>query len=136
MKLRITVHGTAYEVDVEILDAGEGFPTQALPKLAPPNHGLSSPVAAPAANSARTQPRPHASPSGSSLGNVNSPIAGTILEIKCKPGDQIAVNQELLVIEAMKMETSIAAPIAGVVQSVDVAVGDAVREGQTLIQLK
>lgn len=136
MKLRITVHGTAYEVDVEILDAGEGFPTQPLPKLAPLNHGLSAPTAATAAGSPRTQPRPHTSPSGSSLGNVNSPIAGTILEIKCKPGDQIAVNQELLVIEAMKMETSIAAPIAGVVQSVDVAVGDAVREGQTLIQLR
>ena len=31
MKLKITVHGVSYEVDVEILDAGEGFPASALP---------------------------------------------------------------------------------------------------------
>lgn len=32
MKLRITVHGVAYEVDVEVLDAGEGFAGAALPR--------------------------------------------------------------------------------------------------------
>ena len=38
MKLKITVHGVAYEVDVEILDAGEGFvPASALPPVAPSN---------------------------------------------------------------------------------------------------
>ena len=132
MKLRITVHGTAYEVDVEILDAGEGFPTNPLPKMTPLNHTAPTP----AATNGPVRPAPRSTaPSSQSHGNVNSPIAGTILEVKCKIGDKISVNQELLVIEAMKMETSIAAPIAGIVQSVDVAVGDAVREGQTLIQL-
>lgn len=136
MKLRITVHGTAYEVDVEVLDPGEGFPANPLPKLSPlttphqsgsqPQADLSKKVLTP------FTPRPVVD----SKGIVNSPIAGTILEIKCKPGDTIQINQELLVIEAMKMETSIAAPASGVVSSVDVAVGDAVREGQTLIHLQ
>ena len=75
-------------------------------------------------------------PSSDAGGAVNSPIAGTIIEIKCKLGDTVQLNQELLVIEAMKMETSIAAPVAGVVATIDVLVGDAVREGQTLMLLE
>ncbi|MBN1879499.1 biotin/lipoyl-binding protein [bacterium] len=133
MKLRITVHGTAYDVDVEILDPGEGFPSSPLPKIAPINQPVQASAlpGSPAKLSSKTPVS-----SGHAQGNVNSPIAGTILEIKCKAGDSISVNQELLVIEAMKMETSIAAPAAGIVKSIDVAVGDAVREGQTLIQLQ
>ena len=39
-------------------------------------------------------------------------------------------------IEAMKMNTSIAAPAAGRVRAVPVAAGDAVREGQVLVELE
>ncbi|HPQ39343.1 MAG TPA: biotin/lipoyl-binding protein [bacterium] len=134
MKLRITVHGTAYEVEVEVLDAGDGFPTSPLPKIAPVQ---TSPAGAPAAAPVKPAARPaHPQPSSGDAGSVTSPIAGTVLEIKCRPGDQISQNQELLVIEAMKMETSIAAPAAGKIRSVDVAVGDAVREGQVLVQFE
>jgi len=56
--------------------------------------------------------------------------------LKCKSGDTVSKDQVLVVIEAMKMETSIAAPTSGTIQSVDVAVGDAVREGQILVQFK
>lgn len=133
MKLRITVHGTAYEVEVEVLDAGDGFPTSPLPKVAPPQPSAPAPAAPPVKPAARPSAAP---PSGGSEGSISSPIAGTVLEIKCRAGDEIRQNQELLVIEAMKMETSIAAPTAGTIQSVDVAVGDAVREGQVLIQFK
>jgi glutaconyl-CoA/methylmalonyl-CoA decarboxylase subunit gamma len=136
MKLRITVHGTAYEVDVEILDPGEGFPASPLPRLSPLSTHQQPVSQQPADVSKKAQAPFTPKPIVDSKGIVNSPIAGTILEIKCKPGDSIHVNQELLVIEAMKMETSIAAPASGVVSSVDVAVGDAVREGQTLIHLQ
>jgi len=67
---------------------------------------------------------------------VTSPLAGTVLEVKCKPGDQVAQGQALLVIEAMKMETTIAAPVAGKVKAVSVAAGDAVRESQTLVEFE
>jgi len=130
MKLKITVHGVAYEVDVEVLDPGEGFP--AMPSVP----GARSQNANPAA--AHTPPvvpkSAGQSPAGS--GSVSSPIAGTILEIKCKPGDSVAKDQILLVIEAMKMKTSIAAPTAGKVKAVPVAVGDSVREHQILVELE
>ncbi len=59
-----------------------------------------------------------------------------MLQVKCKAGDQVEKGQALLVIEAMKMETTIAAPVSGRVKSVAVAAGDAVRESQTLVEFE
>lgn len=131
MKLKITVHGVAYEVDVEVLDAGEGFPAvapAARPKAKPQN-SAGTPSVPPAA--ASTGPT---SADGENGGSVTSPIAGTVVEIKCKPGDNITKGQVLLVIEAMKMKTSIAAPTGGKVKSIPIAVGDTVRESQILVE--
>ena len=135
MKLKITVHGVAYEVDVEVLDLGEGFPVQGghhLQRTKPVSNG----------NTAPTAPRPAApvaagtASNGNASGFVTSPIGGTILEIKCKAGDSATKGQVLLVVEAMKMKTSIAAPAAGTIKAVKVAVGDNVQEGQTLIEFE
>jgi biotin carboxyl carrier protein len=131
MKLKITVHGVAYEVDVEVLDIGDGFPPSAsLPKVKPRRQDPESTVPPPAP-AARGPQVPQLADGGA----VTSPIAGTILELKCKPGDQVAKDQILLVIEAMKMKTSIAAPTDGRVKAVPVAVGDSVRENQVLVEL-
>jgi len=131
MKLKITVHGVSYEVDVEVLDAGEGFPTPALPPR-PAGHAPAQDASAPPAPSKA----PAAHPPGDTVHTVASPIAGTVQEIKVKAGDAVRQNQTLLVIEAMKMNTSIAAPVAGKVKAVPVAVGDTVREGQTLVEFE
>lgn len=137
MKLKITVHGVAYEVEVEVLDAGDGFhagsPLAPLPKL------QSAPTPLPATRPLQPMSvaQTPASASGSSSGSiVASPLAGNIIEIKCKAGDSVAQDQVLLLIEAMKMETAIAAPAPGKIRSVDVAAGDAVREGQVLIRFE
>jgi biotin carboxyl carrier protein len=129
MKLRITVHGVAYEVDVEVLDAGEGFPARPLPAPARPAGGA-VPAAQPAAP-------PGATPSGvPPAGAVASPIAGTVLEIRCRVGERVEKDQILLVLEAMKMKTSIAAPLGGRIARLAVAAGDPVREGETLVELE
>ena len=65
-----------------------------------------------------------------------SPIAGTVIEVKCKPGDDVTEGQVLLVIEAMKMNTSISAPSAGRVKAVPVAAGDSVRENEVLVEFE
>ncbi len=131
MKLKITVHGVAYEVDVEVLDAkdemhGAASPLPPAPAAAPAVAGP-VPVVAPVGG-----PGPAALPQGGT-GGVASPIAGTVLEVKVKVGDKVEQGQTLLVIEAMKMETAIAAPGAGQIKAVLVAAGDAVRENQTLV---
>ncbi len=133
MKLKITVHGVAYEVDVEVLDAGDGAMQHGsgpLPVMVPapsPSRTAGSQVAAAA--------QPAAAPVGSTSG-ISSPIAGTVLEVKCKPGDHVAEGQPLVIIEAMKMETAIAAPGIGIIKAVLVAAGDNVRENETLVEFE
>lgn len=134
MKLKITLHGVAYEVDVEVLDAGEGFPS--LPSRPRQNSGSHSNgmTAPPPPPPSAAGPGP--SPASGKSDSVASPIAGTVVEIKCKPSDVVTQGQVILVIEAMKMKTSIAAPAPGKIKSVPVAVGDNVREGQTLAEFE
>lgn len=135
MKLKITVHGVAYEVDVDLLDAGEGFAPAAHHPRPERSGGSSSPgpetpqVKDPAAR------RPEGSTLRGAAGEVISPIAGTVLEIKCRSGAPVERDQELMVLEAMKMEASITSPTSGTIRSVEVAAGDAVREGQLVARI-
>ena len=129
MKLKITVHGVAYEVDVEVLDAGDG----AMQQYSSPVPAAPAPMAAPGGAPAMPASAAGPAPAGDG-GGISSPIAGTVLELKCKAGDQVTEGQALVIIEAMKMETAIAAPSAGTVKAVLVAAGDNVRENQTLVE--
>lgn len=135
MKLRITVHGVAYEVDVEVLDPGEGFPQgparAASNGLPPAPVGPRAGVAAPPG--AVPAPAP-VGPSGAASGVIACPVAGTVQELLCKVGDAVKSGQTVVVVEAMKMNTNITAPCDGVVKQVPVAVGDTVREGETLVE--
>ncbi len=132
MKLKITVHGVAYEVDVEVLDAkrDEFGSTGSLPaRPGSRREQAPAPAAAPAA-------RPQQSAPTATGSGVSSPIAGTVVEVKCKAGDEVTEGQELLVIEAMKMNTSIVAPVAGKIKAVLVAASDSVRESQQLVDFE
>lgn len=64
---------------------------------------------------------------------VRSPMVGKVLHVKTKPGDQVIKGQELLVIEAMKMENKILAPAAGLVKEVNTKEGDQTKIGQKLV---
>jgi biotin carboxyl carrier protein len=63
-------------------------------------------------------------------------MPGTILDVRVAPGQAVEAGQTLLVLEAMKMENEIAAPQAGVVDTVQAAKGAAVNSGDILITLK
>jgi biotin carboxyl carrier protein len=129
MKLRIKVENKSYDVDVEVLDAGElNRPVAAPVATAAPAAPAPAPAAAPA---------PAPAPAGPGGGNeVKSPIAGTILSIAVQPGDSVNVNDTLLVLEAMKMESNVAAPAAGVIADIAVKAGDSVQAGQILVTLQ
>ena len=76
-------------------------------------------------------------PSGSVSGNaVKSPLSGVILSIDCKVGDEVKKGQQLLILEAMKMENSIPADHDGKIIEIKVKTGDSVREGVDLIIIK
>ena len=64
-----------------------------------------------------------------------SPLAGTIVAVKVRPGQAIQAGEVVLVLEAMKMETSVSAPKAGRVVSVAVQASSQVRKGDPLLYI-
>ncbi|CAM5766983.1 3-methylcrotonyl-CoA carboxylase subunit alpha [Labrys miyagiensis] len=69
-------------------------------------------------------------------GRIVSPMPGLVLSVSTVAGDTVEKGQALVVIEAMKMEHTVAAPRAGRVRSVDVGVGDQVTAGAELVVLE
>ena len=75
--------------------------------------------------------------SDSTAGNqVAAPMPGRIVLVKAKPGDTVEAGQELLVMEAMKMELSLKAPRAGTIESIGAAASDFVEADTVLIKFK
>jgi 3-methylcrotonyl-CoA carboxylase alpha subunit len=64
-----------------------------------------------------------------------APMSGTIISVLVKPGEKVEKGKALIVLEAMKMEHTIAAPMAGVVSAINYGVGDRVPEGADLVDL-
>jgi len=64
---------------------------------------------------------------------VKSEITGCIWEVLVAPGDQVAAEDALLLIESMKMEIPVVTPVSGRVKSVNVSKNDMVNEGDDLI---
>jgi biotin carboxyl carrier protein len=60
-------------------------------------------------------------------------MPGSILTLLVRPGDTVAVGQELCVLEAMKMKNAIRASRGGVIASVEVSEGQTVAYGDVLI---
>ena len=107
-KYRVTVNGTAYEIQLEEM-------TGAAP----------APAAAPAA-----APAPAPAPAGGE--QVTSPMPGIILAVNVTPGSAVKKGDVLMVLEAMKMENEIMCPRDGKVASVNVSKGAAVESGSLL----
>lgn len=68
--------------------------------------------------------------------HVGASIPGMVTKVNVKPGDKVEENQVLAVIEAMKMETSVVARMAGTVDEVLVKEGGNVKAGELLIKIK
>jgi biotin carboxyl carrier protein len=64
---------------------------------------------------------------------VNADVAGTVWKIVVAVGDRVGADQELLILESMKMEIPASAPQGGVVRKILVAQGEAIAEGQGLL---
>ena len=63
-------------------------------------------------------------------------MAGHVFKCLVKAGDVVALNQVLIVLDAMKMETPVVAPVAGTVRAVLVKEGDSVDDGHALLQIE
>jgi biotin carboxyl carrier protein len=131
LKLKITVGGRVYEVEVEVSE-----PEAPHPGYVPPAVGQAR-VPAPAPG-APPPVRPAAAPApvADETKVCRSPIAGVVVRVSAQVGQSIQVNDPLLVLEAMKMETVITSPGAGKVARVTVNAGDPVQQGQVLVEFE
>jgi len=80
-------------------------------------------------------PRTHEFAASAASGGLTTPLPGVVVAVAVSVGQQVAAGEALMVIEAMKMEHTIAAPYAGTVHSIHFARGDRVPEGRELLEL-
>ena len=66
---------------------------------------------------------------------ISAPLAGNIVRVLVKPGQQVQQGETLIVLEAMKMETEVSAPKAGVIGDIHVRDGDVVTVGDALLTI-
>ena len=122
-KYNITVNGNSYEVEVDEIGG------------APSVVQVSTPAPAPAAATPAPVQKQAATPSAGAI-EIISPMPGTILDLRVAPGQEVAEDEVLLILEAMKMENEIVAPSAGVIDAVLVTKGAAVNAEDLLITIK
>jgi methylmalonyl-CoA carboxyltransferase small subunit len=118
VKLKITIDGICYQAEVEILDQEESAQE---PQAYPPLPLAAAPIAPIVSGDENT---------------CLSPVMGLVIKVNVVPGQKVAASEVLMVLEAMKMETHIAAPRAGVVKRIHVAAGNSVKLHQLLVELE
>jgi len=146
-RFNISVNGRGYDVQVDEIGAGAPAPAAFVPAPAPVAAPAPTPVAAPApapvaapapapAPVAAPAPAPAPAPAagGGSI-NVESPMPGSIWDVKVTAGQVVKAGDTLLVLEAMKMENEIPAPVDGTVVSVLVSKSDTVDTGTLLVTM-
>ena len=134
MKLRITVNGKTYEVEAEIIEQDQ------------PHRGPLPPVTHVSA-AAAVAPVTHASPPAAAAPSATdtqiddsstfrSPISGVVVRVPVQVGQAVQANDELVVVEAMKMETILTAKSPGKVSKINIQAGDPVQVKQVLVEFE
>lgn len=118
MKLKVTVDGSVFDVEVEVEE-------EPLPTLGAVLVGSASPYGA--------TPTAAKAPATSATA-LTTPMSGTVVKVLIEAGADVKSGDTLLVLEAMKMETEVTAPRDGRIRSIEVAAGDAVEGGQVLME--
>ncbi len=125
MKLKVTVDGKVYEVEVEVAPE----PLQTLPTFLVQSASASMPAGPVPSGAAPT----NGDEAVDEEKVCRSPVSGIMVKSNVRPGQVIQPGDLLFVLEAMKMETEITAPIAGKVGEVRVNVGESVKSGQVVL---
>ena len=118
--LTVTVGGEAHAADARVVPAGDSFYVLRQGRVA--RIGRRN-LAVPAAH-------------GSSDGTIVAPMHGKVLAVFVEEGARVVPGQRLAIIEAMKMEHTLTAPVAGIVETVAAAVNDQVAEGAAVVTIK
>jgi methylmalonyl-CoA carboxyltransferase small subunit len=129
MKLQINIDGRQYEADIEVLEEEQRETVAAKPTRHVAKHAHTQAAAPPA----------HEEPAAATASNAKvckSPIAGIVVSVLVKVGQDVKVGDSLVVLEAMKMESNVSSTHAGHVKAVHVAQGSSVKKGQVLVEFE
>ena len=147
-EFKVTLHGETYHIRITGTGQGgegerpfyvhvDGVPEEVLVEtlneieVGPANGGTrKSSKKANKSATAKDRPKP------SHPGHVTTAMPGTIVDVLVKTGQKVNAGDGVLVIEAMKMENEIQAPVSGTVVAIHVAKGDAVTPDQVLIEIQ
>ena len=132
MIYNVTINDKVYEVEVE---KGKANLIKTTAVVAAP---AAAPAATPAAAPVAAAPAPAAAPAAAAAAGttpVNSPMPGTILDIKVAVGQAVKEGELVCILEAMKMENEIYAPCAGSIAQVLVTKGQSVDTGTPLVSI-
>lgn len=132
-KLRITVEGKTYEVEVEILGSRIASVAPAAAPAAAPAPVASAPVSAPVAAPAPAPKKAAPAPAGAN--DIVCPLAVVVVAVNVKEGQQVKAGDLLVTLEAMKMNTPVNSPADGTVSKICVSAGQSVNEGEVLLSL-
>ena len=122
-KFKITVNGTGYDVTVEDLSEGSSYILPQPGDMKIPAPAPSAPAPAPVQKSSHEP------------GDLVSPLAGVIVSLPVPQGQKVAQGQDVVVIEAMKMKTTVVAHKDGTITDIAVNLKDAVDAGQRILTI-
>ena len=133
-----------FEVGVDSIDGApvvnfvQPMPGMAPPAYAPPAAAPAAPAAAKPAAAAKAEPAaaeeaPAAKPATAVDGTpVTAPMPGMIISYEKNVGDAIEEGDTVLILEAMKMENALPAPVSGTIKAINFSSGDSVAKGDVL----
>jgi methylmalonyl-CoA carboxyltransferase 1.3S subunit len=131
VQLILTIDGNKYIVDVEVLEGEECRTPNVFQELT--STIQSKQVVAPSPQPLAMQPVADGLPDNKVC---RSPIAGIVQRVNVQVGQKLQVDDLLVVLEAMKMETNITAHKDGTVKKIMALPGEAVKSGQALIEFE
>ncbi len=146
-EFKVTLHGETYHIRITGTGQGaeaerpfyvhvDGVPEEVLVEtlneieVGPGSGAMRKSSKKAQAATAKDRPRP------SRPGHVTTAMPGTIVDVLVKTGQKVSAGDGVLVIEAMKMENEIQAPVSGTVVAIHVAKGEAVTPDQVLIEIQ
>jgi biotin carboxyl carrier protein len=118
-RVQVTVNGKTYDVELKSGSAA------VVPPRAPAQ--VQKPIAA------ASQAQSPVASTGDAA--VRSPMAGLVLSVRVKVGDRVSAGDELLMLEAMKMENAITAHREGTIKRVAVEAQQVVNQGDVLVEI-
>jgi methylmalonyl-CoA carboxyltransferase small subunit len=129
VKLKVTIDGKTYEVDVEAAEPETAVQAPRQFAVQP------APVRVPAAPTPTPPPVEQGAPVDEKK-VCRSPVSGIVVRVAAQVGQTLQTGDVLIVLEAMKMETNITAPNAGKIAALKVNQGDSVQSGQVVVEFE